>query len=473
MPSITSTGVGSGLDVNAIVSSLMSVEKRPLTQLQVQASTLQTRISAFGALKSQLSSLGDVAGRLATATNWNPMKVESSSTTALTATVASGAAPGRHSLAVTRLAQAQVLSSAAQASSAAVLGTGTLTLEVGKTEGGVFTPRSGSTAVTVTITEANQTLAGVRDAINAAKAGVTASIVQGSEGARLVLRGADGAESSLRVTAADADGNSTDAAGLSALAYDPAAAAGAGRNLTQGQAAQDALLKIDGIDVTSASNTVTGALEGVTLQLRQVGSEPVTVDVTNDAGALRKNVNDFVNAYNALNKLVQAQTQVDASGANRGPLQADSTAVNLLNGLRTQLRGSVAGLQEPASLAAAGIELQRDGSLKVDDKKFAPLLENPQQLAGLFSQAGEGDARGFGVRFKAWAEALTGTAGPVAARTEGLQRSIDGNRKQQDAAQDRLARTEARLRAQYQRLDTQMSALNAQMKQMAASLGLG
>jgi flagellar hook-associated protein 2 len=277
----------------------------------------------------------------------------------------------------------------------------------------------------------------------------------------------------MRVTAADADGNSTDAAGLSALAYDPAAAAGAGRNMTQGQAAQDALLKIDGIDVASASNTVTGALEGVTLQLRQVTTDPVTVDVGNDTTALRKNVTDFVNAYNALNKLLQAQTQADPSGASRGALQADSTAVNLLNGMRTLLRGSVAGLQEPASLAAAGVELQRDGSLSINEKKFAPLLEKPAQLGALFSQAGEADARGFAVRFKAWAGALTGTAGPLAARTEGLQRSIDGNRKQQDAVEDRLARTEARLRAQYQRLDSQMTALNAQMKQMAASLGLG
>lgn len=471
MPSITSTGVGSGLDVNSIVSSLMTVEQRPLYQLQAQASTIQTKISAFGALKSQVSNLGDVAAKLATASNWNPLKVESSSTTALTATAASGAAPGRHTLTVSRLAQSQVLSSAAHASSASVVGTGTLTLETGKTEAGVFTPRSGSTAVTVNITSANQTLAGVRDAINAAKAGVTASIVQGSEGARLVLRGADGAESSLRVTASDADGNSTDAAGLSALAYDPAAAAGAGRNMTQGQAAQDALLKIDGIDVSSATNTVTGALEGVTLQLRQVTTEPVTVDVTSDAAALRKNVNDFVNAYNGLNKLLQAQTQADPSGASRGALQADSTAVSLLNGLRTMLRGSVNGLEHPNSLVAAGIELQKDGSLAVSEKKLAPLLEKPAQLAALFSRAGEADARGFGVRFKAWAETLTGAAGPLATRTEGLQRSITGNRKQQDAVEDRLARTEARLRAQYQRLDTQMSSLNAQMKQLAASLG--
>lgn len=473
MPSITSTGVGSGLDVNSIITSLMTVEQRPLNQLQAQASTIQTKISAFAALKSQLSSLGDVAGRLGTASNWNPLKAENSNTAALTATMDSGAAAGRHSLTVSRLAQSQVLASAPHASSGATVGTGTLTLEIGKTESGVFTPRAGGTPATIAITSANQTLSGVRDAINAADAGVTASIVNGTDGARLVLRGADGAESSIRMTVADDDGNNTDAAGLSALAYDPAAAAGAGRNLVQSQAAQDAQFTIDGIALTSASNKVTGALDGVTLQLRQQTTEAVMLDISTDTAAVRKNVNDFVNAYNALNRLLQSQTQADPGGANRGPLQADSTAVSLLNGLRTMLRGSVAGLAEPASLAAAGIALQRDGSLQIDEKRFGPLAENPAQLAALFSQAGEGEARGFGVRFKSWAQALTGTEGLLAARTDGLQRTIDANRKQQDAAGERLARTEARLRAQYQRLDSQMTTLNAQMRQMAASLGLG
>lgn len=471
MPSITSTGVGSGLDVNSIITSLMTLEQRPLVQLQTQASGIQSKISAFASLKGQLSNLGDVAGKLADPANWKPVKVESSTTTALSVTASSGAVPGQHSLTVSRLAQAQVLSSNAYASSTSVVGTGTLTLETGKTEGGVFTPGEDDKPVTISINAGNGTLTGVRDAINAAGAGVTASIVNGTGGARLVLRGADGAENTIRVTATDDDGNATDAAGLSALSYDPAAPAGGGRNLTQSQAAQDAAFTIDGIEVTSASNTVTGAVEGVTLQLRQVTTEPVSVSISNDTAALRKNIDGFVGAYNALNKLVQSQTQADTN--SRGPLQADSTAVSLLNNLRTMLRGSVSGLGVPDSLAAAGIELQRDGSLLVSDKKLTPLLEKPAQLAALFTQKGEGDARGFGERFKTWAQTLTGAEGLLTARTEGLQRSVEANQKQQDTMQDRLERTEKRLRAQYQRLDTQMSSLNAQMQQMLASLGMG
>ena len=472
MATITSTGVGSGLDVNTIVTSLMSIEQRPLTRLQQREASLQTEVSAFGALKSQLASFGDVAERLAKADTWKPWSATSSDSAVATLTASAKAAAGQHTLTVSRLAQPQVLASGAYASSASVVGTGTLKLELGTTAAGVFTPRSGSTPVEIAIDADHQSLAGVRDAINAAKAGVTASIVTGSGGAQLVLRGADGASSSVRLTAADGDGSDTDAAGLSALAYDPAAAAGAGRNLSQMQAAQDAAFTLDGIALTSATNSPADALEGVTLTLKKVSTDPVALNVAVDTAALRKNVNDFVGAYNAAVQLLQRQTQADPTGASRGALQGDGTAVNLLNGLRQLLHGNVSGLTGAGSLAVAGIALQRDGTLAVDDKRLSAALEAPEQLGALFAQAGSGDARGIALRFQQWADGLTGDSGGLAARIDGLKRSTDLNQKQQDREQDRLERTEARLRAQYQQLDTQMSRLTAQMKQMTSALGL-
>ncbi|GAB3667517.1 flagellar filament capping protein FliD [Ramlibacter alkalitolerans] len=472
MAAITSTGVGSGLDVNTIVTSLMSVEQRPLTLLQQQAGTLQARLSAFGTLKGQLASLGDVAARLASPDNWNPLRVDSSNAAAADATAGTKASAGKHTLEVSQLARAQVLASGAYASSTSVVGTGTLTLELGTTAGGAFTPRTGGSPAAIAITAANQTLAGVRDAINAAQAGVTASIVTGSGGAQLVLRGPEGAAGSVRLSVADADGANIDGSGLSALAWDPAAAAGAGRNLTQTQAAQDAKFRLDGLDLSAATNTPADVLEGVTLNLKQVTTAPVDLGIAVDTAGVRKNVNDFVTAYNALNKLLQAQTRADPGGTNRGALQADSTAVSLLNGLRGMLHGTVAGLGGAASLAAAGIELQRDGSLSLVESRVAPLLQQPAQLSALFAQSGTGDARGFGLRFKQWAQALTGEAGPLASRADGLQRGVDANRKRQDAEQARLDRTEQRLRAQYQRLDSEMTTLKARMQQMSASLGL-
>lgn len=475
MASISSTGVGSGLDVNTIVSSLMAVEKRPLSLLQTRASEIQTRISAFGNLKSQLSALGDVAARLATPASWNPLRVDSSDGASVTATAGTTAQAGTHTLQVDQLAQAQVLASGNFGSSATVVGTGTLTLELGSTTNGVFSAKSGSSPVSITIGSGNQTLAGVRDAINAAKAGVTASIVNGSAGARLVLRGSDGAESSIRLTAADDDGNATDQAGLSQLAFDPAAAAGAGRNLTQSQASQDAKFWLDGVELASATNTPADALEGVTFSLRQVTSEPVSLAIAVETSAVRKNVNDFVNAYNSLNRMVQAQTQADPTGAARGALQADSAAVSLLNAMRTMLHGNVGGMAGTSSLNAAGIELQKDGSLSVNETRFGAAMGNPARLAQLFSQAqsgSDGDSRGIGVRFQQWAQQLTGDGGMLTNRVEGLTHSVELNQKQQDVQQDRLDRTEARLRAQYQRLDSQMSLLTAQLKQMTSALGL-
>lgn len=475
MATITSTGVGSGLDVNNIVSSLMALEQRPLTLLQKAASTMQTKISAFGTLKGQIASLGDVASKLADAKNWNPLRADSSDAAAASATVANTAVAGKYSLVVDQLAQSQVLASGTYASSSAVVGTGQLKIELGTTAAGVFTPKSGATAVTIDIPAGKQTLAGVRDAINAAGAGVSASIVSSGGTARLVLRGTDGAEQSVRVTATDADGVNTDAAGLSALAFDPAAAAGSGKNMTQSQAAQDAKFSLNGIALTSATNTPANVVDGVTFTLKKVSATPVDITVSVETMAVKKNINDFVNAYNALNTLVKQQTLADPEGDKDGPLQADSTATSLLPNLREMLRGSVTGLDSPSSLNAAGLELQRDGSLTVNETKLAPFLEAPSKLARLFGQAQSGAdtaSRGFGVRFKAWAAEFTSDTGRIAARTDGLKRSVDRNSKDQDALEAKITRTEARLRAQYQRLDTQMTSLSGQLAQMKSALGI-
>ncbi|MGE0330439.1 MAG: flagellar filament capping protein FliD [Ramlibacter sp.] len=475
MPSITSTGVGSGLDVNSIVTSLMVLEKRPLTLLQGTASTLQTKLSAFGSLKSQIASLGDIATKLADSTHWNPLTADSTDAATVSASAASGAAPGKYRLEVQQLAQSQALASGYYAASTTTVGTGTITIELGTTSGGVFTPTPGGTPKNITIGAASQSLAGVRDAINAAGAGVTASIVNGAGGARLVLNGGDGAAGSMRVTVADDDANATDTAGLSALAWDPAAAVGAGRNLTQSQVAQDAQFTVNGLALTSATNTARDAVQGLTLTLSRQTTVPVDVTVAVQTVAVRKNVNDFVNAYNSLNKLLQQQTQADPGGTARGPLQADSTATQLLSSLRGMLQGSVTGLSGANSLSTAGLELQRDGSLKVNDTRLAPLLAEPAKLAQLFGQAQAGAdtaSRGFGVRFKEWAGALTSDAGTLASRTKGINESLTRNRKAQDAQEDRLTRTEARLRAQYQKLDTNMTSLNAQMAQLKSALGL-
>lgn len=474
MPSITSTGVGSGLDVNSIITSLMTLEQRPLTLLQQQSATVQTQLSAFGTLKGQIAALGDVASRLADKANWNPIRVDSSDSTSVTATGTAKAAAGRHTLEVQQLAQGQNLVSGNFTSPSAVVGTGTLHIQQGSVVNGVFTPKAGSSPVAVVIGTGSQTLTGVRDAINEAKTGLSASIITSGGVSKLVLRGQDGAENAVNITVTDADNNAVDSAGLSALAWTPGGSAGNGRNMTETQSAQNALYTMDGIDLVSATNTPTDVLDGVSLSFKKVTTSPVSVVLTTDSVAVRKNLNDFVKAYNDLNKLARSQTQADPSGKNRGALQADSTAVGVANAMREILRGSVTGLTGVASLSAAGLEIQRDGSLQIKEDKFAALLEKPEQLASLFAQPKSGNdtqVMGFGVRIKAWADALTGDKGPLASRTEGLQRRQTANDKQQTAEQDRIARTEARLRAQYQRLDTEMSRLKGSLSSLTQITG--
>jgi flagellar hook-associated protein 2 len=475
MASITSIGVGSGLDVNSIVTQLMALEQRPLTLLQLKAATMQTRISAFGSLKAKLSSLDDVATRLADPANWNPLTASSTDSTSVTASAASTAKPGSYTVEVSQLAQAQALSSGSYGSSASVVGTGKFTLELGTTAAGVFTPKSGALPTLLTIDSSHQTLAGIRDTINASSSGVTASIVTSGGTSRLVLRSPSGADSSIRLTATDDDGNSTDAAGLSALAFDPAAIAGSGRNMTETQGALDAKYTLNGLALASATNSPTDVVDGLTLSFSKLTTAPVDVSVAIDSTGLRKNINDFVTAYNGLNTLIKAQTLADPTGANKGALQGDFTARALVSALSDTLHGSVSGLIGPASLSAAGIELQRDGSLRVNDTRLTPLLSTPDKLSQLFSQAQSGsdaNSRGIALRFKQWTELLTAGTGVLAGRTQGLTQSVTANQKAQDTQQARLTATEARLRAQYQRLDTQMASLNAQMKKMTSSLGL-
>jgi flagellar hook-associated protein 2 len=475
MASISSTGVGSGLDVNSIVTQLMALEQRPLTLLQTRATTIQTQISAFGSLKSKLSSLDDVTTRLADSTNWNPLTTSSSDSASVTASAASTAKPADYTVEVTQLAQAQALSSQPYAASTAVVGTGTLTLELGTTVAGVFTPKSGVLPKLLTIDSSHQTLAGIRDTINAASAGVTASIVSSGGSSQLVLRSTSGADNSIRLTATDDDGNSTDAAGLSALAFDPAAGAGTGRNLTQSQGALDAKYTLNGLALTSATNAPADVVDGLTLTFHKLTTAPAEVSVAVDTAGLRKNINDFVTAYNGLNTLLKTQTAADPTGKANGALQGDFTARSLISALSDTLHGSVNGLTGPSSLSAAGIELQRDGSLLVNDAKLTPLLSTPDQLSQLFAQPQSGTdlgTRGVALRFKQWADALTSDTGILASRTQGLASNVTDNQKAQDAEQAKLSATEARLRAQYQTLDTQMGNLNAQLAQLKSSLGL-
>lgn len=389
-PTLASPGIGSGLDVNGIVQKLMTVEQQPLTDLAHQESADQAKITAYGSLKSSLAALQTTLQNLSTASSFNVLKATSSDASALSATVSGKAVAGSYGVTVSQLAQAQKLASSGFATTADHVGTGTLTFDFGTFDGTSFTP-NGNGAKTVTIAAGQDTLAGIRDAVNAANIGVTATIVNdgSANGNRLVFTAAaSGAANSIRITAADDDGNATDAAGLSQLAFDPAAGAGAGRNLTQQVAAQDALLTIDGIAVKSPTNTISNALDGVTLNLLKTSASPVTLSVAPSVTDVAAKIAAFVKAYNDLNTTFTNLTKYDATKKQASVLTGDGSVRMVQNQLRTILGGSLAS-GTYSTLSQVGVTFQADGTLALDDAKLQnALTTSSSAVMQLFASAG-------------------------------------------------------------------------------------
>lgn len=385
---------GTSIDVNSLVTQLMAAERTPLSAIQRSAAGFQTRISAYGQLRSSLAAVGDSLTALESGAAFRAGKASVSDASIVGASAASGATNGSYNIEVQALAQAQKLSSNAFAAIDSVVGTGTLSIQLGtwNAPGGPFTANSQKATLAVTIDASNNTLAGVRDAINAANGGVRASIIGDGSGFRLALASTDGGTAnSLRIAVADGDGVHTDTSGLSELAYDPAAPAGAGRNLTENVAAQDALLFIDGVRVVKSSNTIADAIEGVTLNLAKVNTgSTVSVTVAADSAAMKSTLDAFVKSYNSLNSTIRSLTFYDTANRSAGPLQGDATARGLQSQMRLLLTSPISGLAgNITSLPQIGLTLQTDGSLALDAKKFQAAVDaNPGDLAALFAPAG-------------------------------------------------------------------------------------
>ena len=228
---LASPGLGSGLDINSIVSKLMTVESAPLTALAAKEASYQARITAFGTLKGGLAALQSALSGLLDAKSMKTTTATLADTSLASVSAGSAAVPGTYSLEVSLLAQAHKIASTGFASVNDTVGSGTLTFAFGTFDGATFTANADAPAKTVTIPAGQNTLAGIRDAVNAAAIGVSATIVNdgSAAGNRLVFSStSSGAANSLKVTVSDDDATHTDTGGLSRLAYDPAAAAGAG-----------------------------------------------------------------------------------------------------------------------------------------------------------------------------------------------------------------------------------------------------
>lgn len=460
--SISSPGIGSGLDVNSIVTQLVALEKQPLQGLQATASNLSTQLSAYGTLQSQISSLNDAAAALADPNSWKAAAATSSNASAVSASVSGNPPTGVYSVQVQQLASGQSIASAAFASTTAAVGTGSLTIQLGTWDAGhtVFSAAGGSSPVSVTIGAADNSVSSIVAKINAANAGVTASIVQDVNGARIVMSSnATGAAAGFRIQASDDDGNNTNAAGLSGLAFDPPAGASA---TSTTQVAANAKATVNGLALESASNTLAQAVSGLSIQLTQTTTAPVSINVSADTSAMTATLQKFVSAYNNLNSVLGTDLKYDVTSKTGGPLQGDRTAVGLQSAVRSLLGSTSTASSAFSRLSDLGLQFQSDGSLKLNSTTLSAALNNLPEISKFFTATNASSAAsGFGVRLAAFATGMLSVSGVITTKTAAINSSITRNTDDQQKVNDHAAQVETRLRAQYTALDTNIAKLNA------------
>jgi flagellar hook-associated protein 2 len=456
---ISSAGIGSGLEVEEIITKLVALEKRPLENLETKAATIETKISAYSNIKSLVSTLEDAAAKLALDSGWNTLAVKSSNDAAVSVSVSGVASATSFSVGVQQLAKAQSTVSTSIAAGASI-GTGTLTLELGAWNAGVFTAGTAA-AVNVTV-GATDTLAQVAAKINDSGSGVVATVLSDASGERLMLRSKDtGAVSGFRITAADGDGNNTDSAGLSRLAFDLSAGTAYGMGANTFQAAQDAKATINGIAVTSAKNQLVGSIAGMTISLNEVTTADALITSTVDKASMTKNLQEFVDAYNAVNTLLAESTKYDDATKTRGELQGDGTTVGLRNSLRGMLTGGVEG-GTFKTLSDIGISLGRDGNLTINGSKLNTAMDDLDNVKKLFIQRNDdGTSTGLAARLKAYTSNLLSFDGLINSKTDALAKESERNLELQDKVNKRAEVAEARLRKTYTALDVKMGTLTA------------
>jgi len=443
MASITSTGIGSGLDVPNLVQQLVAAEGQP-TELRIarKEARFQAELSALGSVKSALSDLQSQLGKMTESGSLLARSARVDNEELLGVSADESALPGSYDIEVVALAKAQRLQSAAFAGTDATAGTGTLTIAVG------------AESFDVIIDEGANTLADVQDAINNAvdNKGVVASIVNADDGSYLFLTAENtGSDRRIRVTQSGGDG------GLSAFEFDPDTMLG---SMTEVTAASDALVRINGFDVTSDSNSIEGAIEGVTLDLLRAEEVSIaTLVIDNDRDSVRGEIEAFVETYNQLLETFDKQTAYDQEAETAGPLLGDATVRGVRDQLRRELTIAVGDIDASfASLLDLGITTDIDGRLEINAARLDEVLDGEfSKLGQLFT--GED---GYAARLSAIIETyVDGADGVLTKKVEGIEGSIDDLADQREALSLRLQSVEARLLKQFNALDALVGELTS------------
>lgn len=438
MPAITSAGLGSGLDIEGLVTKLVSAEGQPAAlRLNRKETALQADLSAFGTLKGALSSFQTNVQSMKLASAFQTRTATSSNTDLFTVSAGSAAVPGSFSIKVDQLAQAAKMRSGDFSSDTAVMGSGALTLSLG----------AKSFSIT---TDSTTTLAGVRDAINNASdnPGIKATIIKVDSGSQLVLTSDKlGAANTITVAATDTD--ALDGNDLTRLAT---------ANLVSVQSASDAIIHVDGQQVTKDSNSFSDVISGVTISLKKADpAKTETLGVAIDKDSTKNKVNDFIKAYNALATTMNSLSSYDAKTKQGGPLLGDATLRGAQNQVRQALSNAVPDVAGVSTLAEIGVTTNKDGLLELDFSKFDKFMAaNPDSVAQLFSSD-----NGLAKRFDNILKNYVSSDGAITARVDGMNKQIEGIADERTRLNTRLADLETRYRKQFTAMDAMLGQLTA------------
>ncbi|WP_322630156.1 flagellar filament capping protein FliD [Halothiobacillus sp.] len=450
---ISFSGLGSGLDIQGIVAQLVKAEGGPQQQLLTnQQTSFNATLSALGQLKSGLSSVQTAADALKNLDTFRTRTATVSDSTILNASAIPGTALGTYQVEVDQLATAQKQASVGFAAATSTVGSGTLNFSVG---GSAF-------SVSVAATD---TLTNIRDNINAAAGnkGVQASIINVDNGtggtvSKLVFTSLNtGSSNAVTVSAVDSDGNNTDASGLSQLASN---------NLTQISAAQDSIIKIDGNQVTSASNSVSSAVTGLTLNLtKAVVGTNVAVTVGADTSPITTALQTLVTNYNQYQSTNAGLTSYDPTANQAGPLLGDSTANGVNNALRSLMgQNYTTGSTTVQNLADIGIQVDKNGVMSLNTTKLnQALATDPNAVKTMLADS----TNGLSAKVDNVLNPYLQYNGILDSRTQSINTQLQSITKQQSDLQARLTQYQTSLMAQFTAMDSYVAQMNSSMSFLA------
>jgi flagellar hook-associated protein 2 len=446
MSIISFGGLATGLDTSSIITQLMNLERIPEQLLQAQQKTNTNKISEFQKIEDALTSLQTVVKGINTPGTFSTLKSSVADSSVLTATATSDASPGAHTVQVISLAKSQRQVSAGVASDTVLdFGTGSFTIDGG---------------APINIGAGQNSLKGIVAAINSSGSDVTASIIN------------DGTNYRMVVTGTDTQNHTFDFSGLGTAPTllgppDPSYQAGA-----------DAQLVVDGINVTKTSNTITDAIQGVTLNLLTEGST-TTVSVTTDTDAVKQKINDFVTAYNKVRTLINSESVYNADTKTAGVLSGDSTVRTIQQQLRSLLTAAVPGVNGAIkSMADLGIKSDsKTGTLSVDSTKLSDALDDHySDVVDYFTHNGDSVATlpagqyGIAQQFNLVIETMVhpyiseGMAdnGIIEVRKKGLAKINDDMDDRISDMEDRISQMQDNLQKQFTAMESIVSSLQSQ-----------